>query len=219
MSVGSLWAEERAYYPLEVEPYTPAHHFEGGKNDPKFRTKLKIARQLVESSVMMGWALGRWSRTPSTAKTGGSSAPWASRGSATFWRSRSRIRGGTRRGPSALCGRLPWRLDGGAPRSRGSGRRLRAPSGTGDREDWWALEVEAGPYGKERARRALVVTTDPAKLPDLATWYLTTNLPAPDSERENEEALAPASVAEVVRLYGLRMWVEQSYKQVKHALG
>jgi hypothetical protein len=31
--------------------------------------------------------------------------------------------------------------------------------------------------------------------------------------------LAPASVAEVVRLYGLRMWVEQSYKQVKHALG
>jgi hypothetical protein len=26
-------------------------------------------------------------------------------------------------------------------------------------------------------------------------------------------------VAEVVRLFGLRMWVEQSYKQVKHALG
>ena len=24
---------------------------------------------------------------------------------------------------------------------------------------------------------------------------------------------------EVIRLYGLRMWVEQSYKQVKHALG
>ena len=33
------------------------------------------------------------------------------------------------------------------------------------------------------------------------------------------DALAPASVAEMVRLYGLRMWVEQSYKQVKHALG
>src|SRR5215213_7221789 len=82
-----------------------------------------------------------------------------------------------------------------------------------------ALEVEAGPYGKERAKRALVVTTDPAKLPDLATWYLTTNLPAPSSERGNDGDLAPASVAEVVRLYGLRMWVEQSYKQVKHLLG
>ncbi len=32
----------------------------------------------------------------------------------------------------------------------------------GHREVWWALEVEAGPYGKERARRALVVTTDHA---------------------------------------------------------
>jgi len=32
-------------------------------------------------------------------------------------------------------------------------------------------------------------------------------------------SVEPASLAEVVRLYGLRMWVEQSYKQVKHALG
>ena len=91
----------------------------------------------------------------------------------------------------------------------------------GHREEWWALEVKAGPYGKGRAKRALVVTPDPETLPDLATWYLTTNLPAPSdrSERENDGDLAPASVAEVVRLYGLRMWVEQSYKQVKHALG
>ena len=34
-----------------------------------------------------------------------------------------------------------------------------------------------------------------------------------------ESDLAPASVAEVVRLYGLRMWVEQGYKQVKQELG
>ncbi len=53
----------------------------------------------------------------------------------------------------------------------------------GHREEWWALEVEAGPYGKERTRRALVVSTDPVELPALATWYLSTNLPAPGSER------------------------------------
>ena len=64
-----------------------------------------------------------------------------------------------------------------------------------------------------------MVTPEPATLPDLATWYLTTNLPAPGSERETESDLASASVAEVVRLYGLRMWVEQSHKQVKHTLG
>jgi len=54
VSVSSLLADEKAYYPLEVEPYTPAHHFEGGKNDPGFRTKLKIAGQLVERSVAIG---------------------------------------------------------------------------------------------------------------------------------------------------------------------
>ena len=38
VSVSSLLADEGVYYPLEVEPYTPAHHFEGDKNAPKLRT-------------------------------------------------------------------------------------------------------------------------------------------------------------------------------------
>ncbi len=93
----------------------------------------------------------------------------------------------------------------------------------GHEESWWALEVEAGPYGPRRAQRALVVSTDPGELPELGTWYLVSNLPHPGSEdRALEEGallLPAADVAQVVRLYGLRMWVEQSYKQVKHALG
>ena len=43
VSVTSLWADEKLYYPVDVEPYTPAAWFEGGKADPGFRTKLKIA--------------------------------------------------------------------------------------------------------------------------------------------------------------------------------
>jgi hypothetical protein len=35
----------------------------------------------------------------------------------------------------------------------------------GHEEAWRALEVGAGPYGPEKARRALVVTTDPEGLP------------------------------------------------------
>ncbi len=70
-----------------------------------------------------------------------------------------------------------------------------------------------------RSVRRLHSITDPDRLPDLATWYLTTNLTAPGSGRETASDPAPASVSEVVRLYGLRMRVEQSYKQVKHALG
>src|SRR2546428_601839 len=55
--------------------------------------------------------------------------------------------------------------------------------------------------------------------PEVDTWYLATNLPRPGSPRAAEGALAPAELAEVVRLYGLRNWVEQSYKQAKHEWG
>jgi hypothetical protein len=92
----------------------------------------------------------------------------------------------------------------------------------GHEEAWWALEVDVGPYGPGRSRRAVVATTDPKELPEKATWYLVSNLPAPGSEQAQqrpEGGLASADPAEIVRLYGLRMWVEQSYKQVKHALG
>src|SRR5215211_6506697 len=51
VSVSSLWADERVYYPVHFEPYTPSHHFEKGKVDPGFRTKLKIAEELVEQAV------------------------------------------------------------------------------------------------------------------------------------------------------------------------
>jgi hypothetical protein len=27
VSVSSLWADERVYYPVDFEPYTPSHHF------------------------------------------------------------------------------------------------------------------------------------------------------------------------------------------------
>ena len=64
----------------------------------------------------------------------------------------------------------------------------------------------------------MVATTDPAMLPDLTTWYLVTNLPAPVDDVE-ASPFSPTDLAEIVRLYRLRTWVEQNYKHVKHALG
>jgi SRSO17 transposase len=46
VSVSSLWADDRVYYPLDDEPYTPAHWFAKGKNDTAFRTKPTIAIEL-----------------------------------------------------------------------------------------------------------------------------------------------------------------------------
>src|SRR5579884_2890655 len=46
-SVSGLWADEGIYYPLHVEPYTPAPHFARGQADPRFRTKRQIAAALA----------------------------------------------------------------------------------------------------------------------------------------------------------------------------
>src|SRR5215210_1866622 len=219
VSVSSLWADEKVYYPLEVEPYTPAHHFEGGKHDPKFRTKLKIASELVElavegsipfRAVVADCFYGEDRGFKRSLEGSGVGYVLALKKSHCWWHLKGTI--------GAL-----WQVAEAAgwhgADEPGEWTKVVRAFRDGHREDWWALEVEAGPYGGERPRRALVVTPDPETLPDLATWYLTTNLPAPGTGREIESDLAPASVAEVVRLYGLRMWVEQSYKQVKHALG
>ena len=82
-----------------------------------------------------------------------------------------------------------------------------------------ALEVDAGPYGPQRKWRLVVATTDHKELPDEARWYLTTNLTHSDSEQAAESELEVADLAEVMRPYmGLRMYVEQSYKQVNRVL-
>ncbi len=219
VSVSSLWADEKVYYPLEVEPYTPAHHFEGAKNDPKFRTKLKIARQLVERSVLMGVSFRAVVADSFYGEDRGFKHSLGELGvgyvlslkkSHCWWHLEGTI--GALWQAAEAAG---WK----GAEEPGEWTKVMRTFQDGHREGWWALEVEAGPYAKERAQRALVVTTDPERLPDLATWYLTTNLPAPGSERATESELTVASVAEVVRLYSLRMWVEQSYKQVKHVLG
>ncbi|CDS50558.1 Mobile element protein [Polaromonas sp. CG9_12] len=75
----------------------------------------------------------------------------------------------------------------------------------GHTERWWAAELTLLGYGPGRPVRAICATTDRRALPALSTWYLTTNLPAP--------------LAEMVRLYGLRNWIEQGYKQMKDELG
>lgn len=57
VSVTSLWADERVYDPVDCEPYTPAHHFAAGKQEPTFRTKLKLAVELVRRAREAGFTL------------------------------------------------------------------------------------------------------------------------------------------------------------------
>ncbi len=219
VSVSSLWADERLYYPLEVEPYTPAHHFEGGKEDPRFRTKPQIALELVEAAVEGGipfravvadilYGEHRGFRKGLEEKR----IPYVLALKPSYAWYRPITESGT---VEEIARVAPWE----GPDDPGEWVKLSRTFRDGHTEEWWALEAECRPLGKEKRRRLVVATTDPAELPERTTWYLLTNMPAPGSSRATESELIPAEVAEVVRLYSLRSWIEQSYKQVKNSLG
>ena len=219
VSVSSLWADQQVYYPVEVEPYTPESYFARGKNDPGFRTKLKIAFQLVEQAVEEGWPFravvadnfyGEDRGLKQGLRQLGVPYVMALKPSHAWWH------------PEEVAGTLQdvaheagWQ----SAEQPGKWVRVSRTFRDGSTQDWWALEVVAGPYGPDKTERAIVASTDPESLPDATTWYLVTNLPAPSEAPGRELPFAPASLEEVIRLYGLRMWVEQSYKQIKHALG
>jgi hypothetical protein len=50
VAVTSLWADERVYWPVHVQPYTPACRLPKGRRDPGFRTKPQQAAELVAAA-------------------------------------------------------------------------------------------------------------------------------------------------------------------------
>jgi hypothetical protein len=208
VSVGSVWADDGLYYPLAVEPYTPAPWFAQGKADPGFRTKPQIALELVDQARGQQWPVRAVVADCLYGEHPGVTAGLQQRGvpyvvalkpSHAWW------------APADAIGAV-WEVaaQGGweGPERPGAWIPVERSFRDGHTTTWWALEGVAGPYGPERRSRLVIATPDPATLPETATWYLATTLP-----------LSDAPVAEVVRLYGLRHWVEQAYKQVKGSLG
>jgi hypothetical protein len=221
VSVSSLYADERLYYPLEVEPYTPSHHFEGGKSDPEFRTKPQIALELVERAVEMEIPFravvadilyGEHREFRRGLERRGIPYVLAVKPSYSWYLAT----GGGRETVKQVVEEYPW--DG--EDEPGEWVALERSFRDGHSETWWALEPVRWPFEAGRWRRLVVATTDPATLPDLTTFYLFTNLASPEGEREaGDRKLGTADLAEVSRLYALRSWIEQSYKQVKNSLG
>jgi SRSO17 transposase len=220
VSVSSVWADESIYYPLHMEPYEPAERLPDGRADPAFRTKPQIGVDLVDRARKAGipfravvadsvygespnfegalWKAG----VPYVLSLRPHKGRWAEEEAAHT--------------PEEAAQRLQW----GGPEDPGEWKAIVRSFRDGHEQRWWAAEVKTliG-YGPEESVRLVAVSTDPATLPANSSWYLTTNLPAAGSSQEKESSLACASLEEIVRLYGLRMWVEQSYKQVKHELG
>jgi len=218
VSVQTIWADEHQYYPLHVEPYTPAHWFVKGKQDTRFRTKPQIALELIKEAIASGVPFravvgdsfyGENDQLRTNLMTLEVGYVMSLKPSHSWWHVE-----GTPGSVRELAQRAPWQ-----PNAPGTWHAITRRFRDGHEEIWWALEVTEGPYGPDKAERVVVVTTDPVALPDETTWYLVTNLPAPGTRRARHSILMAATLDEVVRLYGLRVWIEQSYKQVKQHLG
>lgn len=219
VAVTSLWADERVYYPLHVRPYTPAARLPKGKADPAFRTKPQLAVDLVNAALELGLSFravvadcfyGENATFADGLEEAGLPYVLGVKPSTGIWAREDAIHS-----PQEAVEELHWEsVD--EPRDwTPIVRHFR----DGHVETWWAVELAYGPYGPDHPRRMIVATTDPQTLPEQSTWYLTTNLPHPKGADLAEIPFAPADLAEVVRLYGLRQWVEQGYRQVKNELG
>jgi DDE superfamily endonuclease len=214
VAVTSLWADARCYWPLHAVPYTPASRLPRGKTDPGFRTKPKLAAELVAAARQAGIpfravvadcldgdnigfveALGA-ARVPFVLALKPRKGTWAPAEAAHT--------------PVEAARELGWR----SPRRPGQWRRIRRRFRDGHTETWWAADAVLGGWGPQGPHRLVVATTDPARLPKPTTWYLLCNLARPASRRAQQ-----AQLGEIVALYGLRNWVEQGYKQVKDELG
>jgi DDE superfamily endonuclease len=221
VAVTSLWADERVYWPVDVVPYTPASRLARGKRDPAFRTKPQLAAELVQGARKAGigfravvadcfygdnegftQALGR-AKVAYVLAVKPRKGVWAPAEEAHT--------------PREAAAELAWT----SPSQPGDWTPITRRFRDGHAETWWAADAKlpAAGWGPDRRIRLVVATTDPARLPKLTTWYLATNLPRPGRHRRAPAPFGSADLAEVVRLYSLRNWVEQGYKQVKHELG
>jgi hypothetical protein len=219
VSVTSLWADEDVYYPLHVAPYTPAKRLPKGKDDPAFRTKPQLAVELIDAAIAAGFTFRAvvadclYGEHPAV-----QTALWD--GAIPYVMGLRAHRGSWAPAddphtPEDAARVVPWE----SHRRPGGWTAVVRRFRDGHRETWWAADLRLAGMAPEKTLRLVAVTTDPARLPADSTWYLLTNLPHPDAPHAAASPIGPADLVEVARLYGLRMWVEQGYKQMKQELG
>jgi hypothetical protein len=219
VTVTTVWADERVYYPVHAVPYTPARHFAKGKSDPAFRTKLAIGADLAIQAQEAGFAFRAVAADSAYGDQDGFRAELAEAGLPFVMALKPR-RGTWAYGPDAhtpvdAARALRW----GGPDDPGDWQAVTRTFRDGHAETWWAADARLGWWGPDEARRLVVATAGPGTLPPKATWYLVTNLPRPGGPREAGSPHPAASLAEITRIYGIRNWIEQGYKQVKDELG
>jgi len=214
VTVTTVWADERVYYPVDAVPYTPARHFAKGKSDPGFRTKLAIGAALAVQASAAGFTFRAVAADSAYGDQDGFRAELAEAGLPFVMALKPR-RGTWAYGPDAhtpvdAARTLAW----GGPEDPGDWQPVTRTFRDGHEETWWAADARLGWWGPDEARRLVAATADPGTLPAKATWYLVTNLPRPGSPREADSLYPAAGLAEITRIYGIRHWTEMVFTQL-----
>src|SRR5579859_2605722 len=134
---------------------------EKGKNDPSFRTKLKIGLQLVQRAIQETWPFRAVVADSFYGEDRGfrdglsklkAAYVLALKPSHAWWH------------PENVAGTLQdvaheagWQC----AEQPGEWVRITRTFRDGSTQQWWALEIVAGPFGPEKVERAIVTTTDP----------------------------------------------------------
>src|SRR5215510_15007636 len=209
VTVTTLWADERVYYPLHAVPYTPARHFAKGKSDPEFRTKLQIGAELAVRARAAGFCFRAVVADSAYGDQDGFRGELAGAGLPFVMALRPRrgiwARVADAHTPVDAARALAW----GGPDDPGDWRPVTRTFRDGHAETWWAADATLGAWGPDGARRLVAVTADPGTLPGKATWYLVTNLARPGGPGGRDSPWPAASLAEIVRIYAIRNWIEQ----------
>src|SRR6516164_523713 len=147
VTVTTVWADERLYYPVHAVPYTTARHFAKGKTDQGFRTKRAVGAdsaygdqdgfrgELAEAGLPFVMALKPRHGT------------WAY--------------GADAHTPVDAARALAW--DG--PDDPGDWQAVTRAFRDGHAEAWRAADATLGWWGPDGVTRPVAVTADPATLP------------------------------------------------------
>jgi DDE superfamily endonuclease len=214
VTVTTVWADERLYYPVDAVPYTPARHFAKGKGDPAFRTKLAIGAELAIGARAAGFAFRAVAADSAYGDQDGFRGELAEAGLPFVMALKPRhgtwAYGPDAHTPADAARALAW----GGPEDPGDWIPVTRTFRGGRTETWWAADATLGWWGPDGTTRLAVATADPGTLPDKATWYLATNLPRPGGPREAASPHPAADLAEVTRICGIRHWIEMVFTQL-----
>ncbi len=200
VTVTTVWADERLYYPVHAVPYTPARHFGKGRSDPGFRTKLQIGADLAVRARAAGFAFRAVAADCAYGDQDGFRGELAGAG-LPFVLALKPHRGTWAYGADAYtpvdaARARAWH----GPRDPRDWQPVTRAFRDGRAETWFAADATLGWRGPDGFTRLVVATACPAALPPKATWYLATSLPRPGGPRAADSPHPAADLAEIVRI-------------------